>query len=52
MWIILLGLGAVAGIVTLVGWAQGRRRQSDKGSVSQQWIAEQRLSSQTQESHR
>jgi sugar phosphate permease len=48
---IVLGLGAVAVIAAIISWAHGRSRPADLGSVSHQWIAEQRLS-QTQDSQR
>ena len=42
VWII-VGLGVV-GAIAAIGWSQAPGRQSDLGSVSEQWVAEHRLS--------
>ena len=44
MWIMTLTLIALAAILTLVKWAHTRRRETDLGSVSDQWVSEARLS--------
>jgi len=49
-WII-LGLGVLGAITAMIGRSQGRGQQSNLGSVSQQWVAEHRLS-QTPDSQR
>jgi hypothetical protein len=43
VWIV-AGLGVLAAIAAIVAWSQRRRRQTDLGIVSQQWVAEQRFS--------
>ena len=40
-----VGLGVFAAVVAIVRWS-GRGRQTDLGFVSQQWVAENRLSQQ------
>jgi len=49
-WIV-LGLGVFGAIVALNWWSHWRGRHPDLGFVSQQWVAEHRLS-QTQGSQR
>jgi hypothetical protein len=44
VWVI-TGLGGLAAVVAMVRW-HGRGRQTDLGFVSQQWVAENRLSQQ------
>ena len=43
-WIILLGIVLVTAIVTMIGRWKWRGRQSDLGSVSHRWVAEERMS--------
>jgi len=50
VWVV-VALAVLAGIVTVVGWSQRSRQESDLGIVSHQWLAEHRHS-QTQDSHR
>ena len=50
VWII-LGLAVLVTIVARFAWSAKRGRQSDPGAVSQQWVAEHRLS-QKQDSQR
>lgn len=42
-WIV-LGLGVVGAIAAMNWWSPGRGRHPDLGFVSQQWVAEHRLS--------
>jgi hypothetical protein len=51
MWILVLGFAALAAIFMMGRWSHGRGRQADLGSVSEQWVAEHRLS-QAQDSQR
>ena len=44
VWIV-VGLGVFAAVVAIVRWS-GRGRPTDLGFVSQQWVAENRLSQQ------
>jgi hypothetical protein len=48
---IIAGLAVLGAIAAIAAWAQGRGRPADLGSVSHQWLSEQRLS-QTQDEHR
>jgi len=50
MWMFVLGFVVLAAILMIVRW-HGHGRQADLGSVSEQWVAEHRLS-QAQDSHR
>jgi hypothetical protein len=50
MWMFVLGCAALAAILMKVRW-HGHGRQADLGSVSEQWVAEHRLS-QAQDSQR
>ena len=50
MWLI-IGFGILGALVVLVGLSQRRGRRADLGFVSDQWVAEHRLS-QTQDARR
>jgi len=43
VWIV-VGLAVLGALAAIYGWSQRRRRETDLGIVSQQWVAEQRFS--------
>ena len=45
-------VGALSGVMMLIRWWRYRARLNDMGSVSHQWISEQRLGQQGQDPRR
>ena len=49
--LIVLGAAVVSALVVVAGWVRGRHLPPDRGFVSNQWVAEHRMS-QTQDLRR